>query len=1055
MADLGERLQESLGAIYRVERELGGGGMSRVFVALDTSLDRPVVIKVLPPELSAEISAERFRREIQLAAHLQHPHIVPLLTAGKADGFLFYTMPLVEGESLQEKLAREGALPIDECLRILREIVDALAYAHSRGIVHRDIKPANVLITAHHAVVADFGIAKALRAAGGSETLTSTGLTLGTPAYMAPEQATGDSHVDNRADIYSLGALAYEMLTGQTPFTGPSVQAVVMAHLSRAPQPVTLTRPTVPPALGALVMRCLEKHPADRPQSAEEVLRELEAVAAHHVTTSSASGLAGVFRRWHPGRVLGLFAASSLAVLGAARVAQDQLGLPNWFLPTAGVLLLAGLPVILATAVVQYPREKTAKFHSHLPRWLTWRKAVLGGVFAFAVLGLATAGYMATRALGIGPVGSLLAAGTLEERERILIADFENHTADSLLGDVATEAFRIDFEQSPVVTVVQPGYVRQALGRMRKPPDTRLDATLARELAARDGIKAIIAGEIGAAGSSYALSARLISTVNGEVLASAREIARDPTDILDALDKLSRRVRERIGESLRSIRADPPLEEVTTSSLPALRSYAQGVRAYSFEGNFPKAVDFLQEAIDSDTMFAMAYRRLGIFLSNQAQDRARATRAITKAYEYRDRLTERERLLAVGTYYHGVALDRERALAAYRTLLETYPNEFIALNNMGVLYSDMRQLDSSLAYYMRARSRDSSNSSGFTNVAFAQSFLGRTRESQETLDEAAVLFPGNFLVEFARASGYAARGDYAGAEARIQKLRDAHRDNMFQRAVTSTALARLSAIKGRLNDAERHYADASSANEARQQAPDYLVGIANASLLDAVLRGTPESGVRKIEEALARYPLAKIDPLDRPYAQLAYAFAVAGRPDRARSLLAERQVAIPNEPRDRAYSARTYVPRAAIAIAERRAADAMTESRSADAGPCQFCQLPLRGRAYELGGHTDSAIVMYENYVTAQNLDRAIFPLITTFDLSDAVHLAPLLRRLGELYEERGHREKAAHYYARFVDLWRNGDPDLQPQVTDIKRRLARLGGENDGRSGNATAVKP
>ncbi|MGI9077712.1 MAG: protein kinase domain-containing protein, partial [Gemmatimonadaceae bacterium] len=465
MADLVTRLQNGLGSGYRVERELGGGGMSRVFVALDTALGRPVVVKVLPPELAADVSEERFRREIQLAAQLQHPHIVPLLTAGQADGFLFYTMPLVEGQSLQQKLARDGALPIEECVRILRGIVDALAYAHARGIVHRDIKPANVLLTARHAVVADFGVAKALRAAGGSQTLTSTGMALGTPAYMAPEQAAGDEQVDHRADIYALGVLAYEMLTGQTPFTGPSVQAVLMAHLSQAPRPVTATRPNVSPALTALVMRCLEKHPADRPQSADEIVRELEALPAHHTTSSS--GLAAPSVRVHPVRALVLFAAAALAVLAADYVAQDRLGLPDWFLPAAGVLLLAGLPIILATALVQHPVGRKAKVRIGLPRWLTWRKAVLGGVLAFAFLGLAAAGYMAMRALGIGPVGSLLAAGMLEERERILIADFENRTADSLLGRVTTEAFRIDFEQSPVVTVVQPGYVREALGRMQ------------------------------------------------------------------------------------------------------------------------------------------------------------------------------------------------------------------------------------------------------------------------------------------------------------------------------------------------------------------------------------------------------------------------------------------------------------------------------------------------------------------------------------------------------------------------------------------------------------
>src|SRR2546425_1215649 len=214
MTDLLARLQTALGPTYRVERELSGGGMSRVFLARERELERQVVVKVLPPEMAAGVTADRFRREIQLAASLQHPHIVPLLAAGHADDLVYYTMPLIEGESLRAKLAHEGELPIAEAVRILRDVADALAYAHAHGVVHRDIKPDNVLISGQHAVVTDFGVAKAVSAASGESTLTSLGVALGTPAYMAPEQAAADPHVDHRADLYAVGAMAYEMLCG-------------------------------------------------------------------------------------------------------------------------------------------------------------------------------------------------------------------------------------------------------------------------------------------------------------------------------------------------------------------------------------------------------------------------------------------------------------------------------------------------------------------------------------------------------------------------------------------------------------------------------------------------------------------------------------------------------------------------------------------------------------------------------------------------------------------------------------------------------------------------
>ena len=221
LSDTLDRLRAALADRYVLERELSGGAMSRVFVAEETSLGRKVVIKVLPPELAAGLSVDRFRREIQLAASLQHPHIVPLLAAGEAGDLLYYTMPLVEGESLQARLARERRAAGAEAIRVLRDVADALSYAHRHGVVHRDIKPDNILLSDGHALVTDFGVAKALDQATRQSSLTSTGLALGTPAYMAPEQAAADPHTDHRADIYALGVLGYEILTGQPPFTAP------------------------------------------------------------------------------------------------------------------------------------------------------------------------------------------------------------------------------------------------------------------------------------------------------------------------------------------------------------------------------------------------------------------------------------------------------------------------------------------------------------------------------------------------------------------------------------------------------------------------------------------------------------------------------------------------------------------------------------------------------------------------------------------------------------------------------------------------------------------
>jgi serine/threonine-protein kinase len=276
-ADLRGRLQATLGAVYAVDRELVGGAMSRVFIAEERALQRRVVLKVLPPELSAVVNTDRFRREITLSAKLQHPHIVPLLSAGESDGLVYYTMPLIEGESLRARLDRSGELPIADAVRVLRDIAAALSYAHRHGIVHRDIKPDNVLLGDDGALVSDFGVAKALAADSGDQrSLTGTGVSVGTPQYMAPEQVSADPNTDHRADIYAFGVLAYEVLAGRPPFEGSSVQAVLAAHVTQDPTPLSRYRPSVPPGLTQLVMQCLEKRPADRPQSADDLLRRLE-----------------------------------------------------------------------------------------------------------------------------------------------------------------------------------------------------------------------------------------------------------------------------------------------------------------------------------------------------------------------------------------------------------------------------------------------------------------------------------------------------------------------------------------------------------------------------------------------------------------------------------------------------------------------------------------------------------------------------------------------------------------------------------------------------------
>ena len=307
MADLASRLQEALGDAYHVERELPGGGMSRLFLATERSLGRQVVIKLLPPEMASEVSIARFQREIQTAAHLQHPHILPILSAGARGDLLYYVMPYVPGESLRRRLTAAGRLDTEEAVRILREIADALEYAHRHGIVHRDIKPENILILGDHAVLTDFGVARALAESTNAGAITSTGTSIGTPAYMAPEQIAGE-HVDARADVYALAVVGYEMLTGVRPFTGSSPQSILAAHMTEPPPPVRQQRADVPARVSGALDRALAKDPGARFPTMDEFRK-----AIGSGRDSQAVGVGGRHRLWvGAGAVVVLLAAAGV-----------------------------------------------------------------------------------------------------------------------------------------------------------------------------------------------------------------------------------------------------------------------------------------------------------------------------------------------------------------------------------------------------------------------------------------------------------------------------------------------------------------------------------------------------------------------------------------------------------------------------------------------------------------------------------------------------------------------------------------------------------------------
>jgi len=1018
--------------------------MSRVFLAEEVRLGRQVVLKLLPPEMGASVNVERFEREIQLAARLQHPHIVPLLTAGAKGDLLYYVMPFISGESLRVKLAREGELPVNEAVRILREVIDALAYAHRNGVVHRDIKPDNILLSEGHAVITDFGVAKAVTASSGGHSLTSLGVALGTPAYMAPEQAAADPHVDHRADIYAVGALAYEMLAGRPPFTAPTAQALLAAQITQTPEPVSQHRRTVPPALGAVIMRCLEKRPADRWQNAAELMPQLDAMSTPSSGTVPvtapvviSSGTEQAIRRAHPLRVATLFLLGSLVVLAVVWVLVRRLGLPDWVLLGAVVLLAIGLPIMLVTGMHERQRAvaRTTGLASGSTAgpegWLTWRKALLGGGLAFCGLAVVAGAYTAMRLLGIGPVGTLVASGVLKDREPLVLADFENRTADSTLGPSLTEAFRVDLSQSPTIRLLDASSIADALRRMERTESGTLPVPLARELAEREGIKGVVTGRIAPVGKGYVLSANLIGAADGHELTAVRESAENDGQLLDAISRLSKKLRERVGESLVSIRETAPLQQVTTASLPALRRYSEALRLEE-DDKQEAAIAALREAVALDTGFAMAYRKLAVLIGNTGSDDEAQLAAATRAFAHRDRLPELEGDLAAGYYYQWVAYDSAATVSAYRAALNLDPDNLPAMNNLAVELGRRRRYAEAESLVVRA-SYLGRGASFFQNAAMYQVAQGHFAAADSTLARYAAKSPSSPVLLALRAQMATARGDYAAATRLILQLRAAQTSSPLWQAVTNYELSRLSMLGGRPADTERYLRASMQVLEAGGQGGNYVDRAAELAIMESELRGRPDSAATIIATALTKYPLASMSVYNRPYVGLVVAYTLIGKPAEARRLWKEYETVVPEVTR----RGDPFRDLAAGMLAEADHHPEQAElafrrwyARSGDCGPCGLFE---QARLADQAGHTDSALALYDRGITVPAMTRYRY---------DSYRLPAALKRAGELYEAKGDRAKAADRYRRFVELWKDADPELQPGVREVRARLARLATE-------------
>jgi len=787
-------------------------------------------------------------------------------------------------------------------------------------------------------------------------------------------------------------------------------------------------------------------------------------------------------------QVLSVYLVGSWAALQVVESLTESAGLPDWVPSFALVLLVIGLPIVLATAIVQEggpverdrdpeasgpgggdpfephmaleeedgglpgagdPREDDVRERanlaagtgsldlpstrgSFLERHLTWKRAILGGVAAFTLLGATVAAYFVMWSTGVGPVGNLVAQGVFEERERVVLASFGNATSDRALGTTVTEALRMDLLESPALTVVEPSLVESALRRMERDPDAVLTADAAREVAIREGIKAILHGEVGSVGSGYVLTARLAAAESDRTLAAFRETAEGPDELIGAIDKLSQDVREKAGESLRSIKSGEPLDGYTTSSLEALRKYAQAEREHA-AGDREAAVVLLEEALELDPDFAMAWRRLGVHVLNSGRDPAGARDAITRAYELRSRLTSRERHLTTALYHDVVAGNQDRVIQAYEAVLESHPDESTALNNLGRAYTLRGDLDRAVEYYRRAVRGPGWSLTAQTNLIRGLYNLGRPDDAREELSRALSEHPDVPVLMGFRARYLAYDGAYAAADSAYRSLVERFSADPVTVIEATRERAVVALFQGRASEARRLMAEVAELHGSRDQARQALIADRDRSLIGLVALGDTAGALDEIDRAVERRGLESMDPLNRPHLELAALYALAGRPERATGHLDAYDRNAAAEHPDPVTVNLRVVSGGIVALARGRTDEALsdlTEVRGRFG--CDRCWRQHVGRALEADGRPEEAAGAYEGFLSGH--DHEGFFGVGLWE--------PWVReRLGRLYEELGRPREAAEHHRAFAEQWADADPGLQGRVERARARAATLSG--------------
>jgi tetratricopeptide (TPR) repeat protein len=793
------------------------------------------------------------------------------------------------------------------------------------------------------------------------------------------------------------------------------------------------------------------------------------------------SGLKGFIHEMHRRslwQVLGIFLAASWGVIEAVDLLTEQVGLPDWTPTMALVLLLIGLPVVLATAIVQEGMpgsdtgagaggsgtpggagaqsglegdaqtsavgadsadappvnlaagtgslDRPTTRPSQTRRLLTWKNAVLGGVGAFTLLGVSIFAYFVMWTSGIGPVGNLVAQGVLEEKDPVVLASFDDATGEGV-GDVVTEALRVDLLESPVLSIVTAGQLSQALQLMDLPVETRLTPTLAREVALRGGFKALIRGEVALVGSAYVLSAAVVSADSGDELKAFRVTARSSDDLVDAIDQLSQDIRESVGESLRNIRAGQPLEQATTSSFEALRSYTTADRAEE-RGEYDEALRLLGEAVALDPEFAMAYRKIAVLYSNLGNAPQLSRQAAVQAYEYRGRLTDRERYLAEAYYYDNVTGDIAAVEAAYRNVLRVAPDDGSALNNLALLLRERGDYPEAIELLERAMSGPGASSVASWNLFAANVQAGNIDAADAANERYLAAYPGHIYASLSEVFLATARGSSEELHAITRALASAP-PGAF-RWMGAMATGSHDIANGLWREGMQHLEESALVAELDEDPYTALdLRLWSRVVLNAVIAGDTAGASAALPGLLREFDAS--EESNQPWNTRIEAELAAGQVQAARTTYERWAEEVPEAARPEDYLEQRRMSQAAVLTGEGDVAAAARE---------------VEGLRRERRCSTCGRLQLAEAYAGLDRVPEAIELLLDEQSSYSNSARFPILRmvatmRLGPLYEAAGDVEAALEQYGAIVDVWGDGDPELQGAVRYARERIAALGG--------------